>query len=65
MPPCSHPSTLRHYKAISEFPDNWSGFKVLMKAVGIDCGPCRAPYAPLTKAEERQRLKAYAALQLS
>ena len=95
MPPCSHPSTLRHYKAISEatdlpfliyafnatlvperdirlvdlvvgeFPDNWSGFKILMKAVGIDCGPCRAPYAPLTKAEERQRLKAFASLHLS
>ena len=50
---------------VGEFPDNWSGFKVLMKAVGIDCGPCRAPYAPLTKSEECQRLKAFASLHLS
>lgn len=50
---------------VGEFPDNWSGFKVLMKAVGIDCGPCRAPYAPLSKAEERARLAAFRKLNLT
>ena len=50
---------------VGEFPDNWSGFKVLMKAFGIDCGPCRAPYAPLTKAEERARLAAFRKLNLT
>jgi hypothetical protein len=33
-----------------------------MKAVGIDCGCCRAPYAPLTKAAERSMLKRFASL---
>ena len=50
---------------VGEFPDNWSGFKVLMKAVGIDCGPCRAPYAPLSKTEERARLAAFRKLNLT
>ena len=39
--------------------DNCSACKVLMKAVGIDCGPCRAPYAPLAKAEEKAVLKRF------
>ena len=43
--------------------DNWSAFKVLMKGVGIDCGPCRAPYAPLTKAQERTMLDRFAKLE--
>ncbi len=47
---------------VDSFSDNWSSFKVLMKAVGIDCGSCRAPYAPLTKAEERSMLKRFASL---
>ena len=42
--------------------DNWSNFKVLMRHVGIDCGFCRAPYAPLTPAEARERLAAFAKL---
>lgn len=45
--------------------DNWSGCKALMKAVGIDCGPCRAPYAPLTDAEERAIRAKFAALNLT
>ena len=44
--------------------DNWSACKVFMKAVGIDCGPCRAPYAPLTKAQERAALAAFRKLNL-
>ncbi len=47
------------------FPDNWSGFKVFMKAVGIDCGPCRAPYAPLTDDEARAALAKFARLNLT
>ena len=47
---------------VDSFADNWSSFKVLMKAVGIDCGCCRAPYAPLTKAQERTVLARFAAL---
>lgn len=47
---------------VDSFADNWSSFKVLMKAVGIDCGYCRAPYAPLSKAQERAVLTRFAAL---
>jgi hypothetical protein len=36
-----------------------------MKGIGIDCGFCRAPYAPLTKAQERAMLARFAALKLS
>ncbi|MDD4026445.1 MAG: dihydrodipicolinate synthase family protein [Kiritimatiellae bacterium] len=39
--------------------DNWSNFKVLMRHVGIDCGFCRAPYAPLSPDEVRERLEAF------
>ena len=46
------------------FPDNWSGFKVFMKAVGIDCGACRAPYAPLTDEEEQAALAKFRNLSL-
>lgn len=46
------------------FSDNWSGFKVFMKAVGIDCGPCRAPYAPLTDEEEKTALSKFRDLSL-
>ena len=28
--------------------ENWSYRKAIMKYLGFDCGPCRAPYAPLT-----------------
>ncbi|MBE6396175.1 MAG: hypothetical protein E7046_04150 [Lentisphaerae bacterium] len=47
---------------VDSFSDNWSAFKVLMKAVGIDCGYCRAPYAPLPRAQERAVLARFAAL---
>ena len=47
---------------VAQFPDNWSGFKVLMKAVGIDCGFCRAPYAPLDRATERKLLVQFKSL---
>lgn len=47
---------------VDSFSDNWSAFKVLMKRVGIDCGSCRAPYAPLTETQERQCLARFDAL---
>ena len=50
---------------VDAFPDNWSGFKALMKYVGIDCGPCRAPYAPLSAAEERRWIKRFADLKIA
>jgi N-acetylneuraminate lyase len=31
--------------------ENWSYRKAIMKYIGFDCGPCRAPYAPLTDEE--------------
>ena len=49
---------------VDAFSDNWSAFKVLMKGVGIDCGFCRPPYAPLTKAQEKACLARFAALKL-
>jgi dihydrodipicolinate synthase/N-acetylneuraminate lyase len=42
--------------------DNWSNFKILMRHVGIDCGFCRAPYGPLSPAQVRERLAAFARL---
>ncbi len=50
---------------VDQFADNWSGFKVLMRAVGIDCGYCRQPFAPLSAAEARRRLAALAKLKLT
>ena len=47
---------------VGAFSDNWSDFKVLMKGVGIDCGFCRAPYAPVSKARERALLARFAEL---
>ena len=47
---------------VDSFADNWSAFKVLMKGVGIDCGYCRAPYAPLTKTQERRMLGRFMSL---
>ena len=49
---------------IDAMKDNWSAFKVLMKGVGIDCGCCRAPYAPLTKIQERRLLDQFAKLKV-
>ena len=31
--------------------ENWSYRKAIMRYIGFDCGPCRAPYAPLTEVE--------------
>ncbi|MFK7768132.1 MAG: dihydrodipicolinate synthase family protein [Mariniblastus sp.] len=31
--------------------ENWSYRKAIMRYIGLDCGPCRAPYAPLTEGE--------------
>jgi N-acetylneuraminate lyase len=49
---------------IEAFADNWSSFKVLMRHVGIDCGCCRAPYAPIPAAEVRKLIRRFAALGL-
>ena len=42
--------------------DNWSYRKAMMKLVGIDVGPYRAPFEKLTPAQERAFLKRVAAL---
>ena len=47
---------------IETFADNWSAFKVLMRHVGIDCGCCRAPYAPIPAAQARRLVKRFADL---
>ncbi|MGI9517912.1 MAG: dihydrodipicolinate synthase family protein, partial [Pirellulaceae bacterium] len=31
--------------------ENWSYRKAIMRYIGLDCGHCRAPYAPLTESE--------------
>ena len=47
---------------IEAFSDNWSAFKVLMRHVGIDCGCCRAPYAPIPAAAAGKLIRRFAAL---
>ena len=47
---------------IEAFADNWSAFKVLMRHVGIDCGYCRAPYAPIPAMQARRLVKRFADL---
>ena len=42
--------------------DNWSTRKAMMKFVGIDVGPYRAPFEKLTPAQEKVFLKRFAAL---
>ena len=42
--------------------DNWSYRKAMMKLVGIDCGPYRKPFEPLTAAQEKGFLRRVAAL---
>lgn len=49
---------------IEAFADNWSSFKVLMRHVGIDCGCCRAPYAPIPPAEAKKLVKRFADLNM-
>lgn len=42
--------------------DNWSHRKAMMKLVGIDVGPCRAPFERLSTAKERAFLRRVAKL---
>ena len=42
--------------------DNWSYRKAMMKYVGIDCGPYRAPFETLTSAQEKSYLNRFADL---
>ena len=42
--------------------DNWSHRKAMMKLVGIDVGPCRAPFERLSPAKERAFLRRVAEL---
>ena len=42
--------------------DNWSYRKAMMKFIGIDCGPFRKPFEPLTPAQYRAYAKRFAAL---
>ena len=42
--------------------DNWSHRKAMMKLVGIDVGPCRAPFERLSPAKERAFLRRVAKL---
>jgi N-acetylneuraminate lyase len=49
---------------IEAFSDNWSAFKILMRHVGIDCGCCRAPYAPIPAAEAKKLVRRFAELRL-
>ena len=42
--------------------DNWSYRKAMMKYIGIDCGPYRAPFEKLSSAQEKAYLKRFAAL---
>ena len=44
--------------------DNWSYVKAMMKYVGIDCGPYRAPHEKLSPAQERAFFKRIAALKI-
>lgn len=41
---------------------NWSYRKAMMKYVGIDCGPYRAPFEKLSPAQEKAYLQRFAAL---
>ena len=42
--------------------DNWSYRKAMMKFVGIDCGPYRPPFEPLTSAQYTAYARRFAAL---
>ena len=42
--------------------DNWSYRKAMMKFIGIDCGPYRKPFEPLTAAQYAAFAKRFAAL---
>ncbi len=42
--------------------ENWSTRKAMMRYIGLDCGACRAPYAPLTEDEYRVFARRFEAL---
>ena len=42
--------------------DNWSYRKAMMRFVGIDCGPYRPPFEPLTSAQYTAYARRFAAL---
>ena len=42
--------------------DNWSYRKAMMKFIGINCGSYRAPFEPLTPAQEKAFFRRFAAL---
>ena len=42
--------------------DNWSYRKAMMKFIGIDCGPYRPPFEPLTAKQYAAYAKRFAAL---
>ncbi len=42
--------------------ENWSTRKAMMRFVGLDCGACRAPYAPLSEEEYQAFAARFAAL---
>jgi N-acetylneuraminate lyase len=42
--------------------DNWSYRKAMMKFIGIDCGPYRKPFEPLSSAQYRAYAKRFASL---
>lgn len=42
--------------------ENWSTRKAMMRYIGLDCGACRAPYAPLTEEEYQTFAKRFEAL---
>lgn len=42
--------------------ENWSYRKAMMRFIGLDCGPYRHPYAPLTEAEYAAFAQRFAAL---
>ena len=40
--------------------DNWSYRKAMMKFIGLDCGPFRKPFEPLTAAQYAAYAKRFA-----
>ena len=44
--------------------DNWSYRKAMMRFIGLDCGPYRQPFEPLTAAQYKAFAKRLAALKL-
>ncbi len=42
--------------------ENWSTRKAMMRYIGLDCGACRAPYAPLSEEEYDAFVKRFEAM---